>query len=188
MIIKINQTYIGLSHELLLDRAEELGYNVTKNSGSCSQSTVAALKYILDFDPMLVKASTSLCGGTAVQHLGTCGALAGGIMVLDYYTGRPPDKVSCEEYIPENWDILKQAFSGPKSLTDRFINKYGSILCPQLERNLYGRIYYGSDPDEARKKKEKQEIIAPNDCFGIVADVCRWVMDILLQDETDQNS
>ena len=185
MAIKITQAYVGLSREALLDKANELGYNFTKNSGSCSQSTVAALHELLGFDPMLIKAATSLCGGTAVQHLGTCGALAGGIMVLDYYTGRPPEKMSYREYIQENWDLLKQTFAGPKLLTDRLINKYGSILCPQLERKLYGRIYYGADPDEARKKKATQELIAPNDCFGIVGDVSRWVMEILLEGDPD---
>ena len=42
MAIKITQAYVGLSREALLDKANELGYNFTKNSGSCSQSTVAA--------------------------------------------------------------------------------------------------------------------------------------------------
>ena len=168
MAIQVTQIYSELSREALLAKAYELGYNFTKNSGSCSQSTVAALKELLGFEPMLVKAATSLCGGTAVQHLGTCGALAGGIMVLDYYTGRPPENMSHREYIEENWDLLRRTFARPKLLTDKFINKYGSFLCPQLERRLYGRIFYASDPDEARKKKVTQELIAPNDCFGIV--------------------
>ena len=127
MTIKITQPYVGLSRNALLDKANELGYNFTKNSGSCSQSSVAALHELLGFDPMLVKAATSLCGGTAIQHLGTCGALAGGIMVLDYYTGRPPDKMSYREYVEENWDLLRQTFAGPKLLTDRFINKYFNV-------------------------------------------------------------
>lgn len=184
MAIKVAQAYAMLSRRALLKKANELGYNFIKNSGSCSQSTVAALHEMLGFDLMLIKAATSLCGGTAIQHLGTCGALAGGIMVLDYFTGRPPEKMSYSEYIQENWDLLKDSFAGPKLLTDRFIKKYGTILCPQLERNLYGRIYYGADPDEARKKKATQELIAPNDCFGIVGDVSRWVMEILLERES----
>ena len=181
MAIKVAQAYAKLSRQALLDKANELGYNFVKNSGSCSQSTVAALHEILCFDPMLTKAATSLCGGTAIQHLGTCGALAGGIMVLDYYTGRPPEKMSYHEHVQENTDLLEESFVGPKLLAERFIRKYGTILCPQLERNLYGRIYYGADPDEARKKKARQELIAPNDCFGIVGDVSRWVMEILLE-------
>ena len=55
---------------------------------------VAAIHYIIELDDVLVKAATSLCGGTAEQFLGTCGTLSGGIMVLVYFFGRAVDSIS----------------------------------------------------------------------------------------------
>ena len=179
MSIRIAKEYAGLSREALLAKAWELGYNFAENSASCSQSVVAALHELLGFEAVLVKAATSLRSGTAGQYLGTCGALAGGVIVLDYYSGRPLEQMSCRERIQSNVDALKPALEAPKLLAERFIGKYGNILCPHVERQLFGRSFYGADPDEAKKKKAAQERTAPQNCSGIVGDVSRWVMEIL---------
>ncbi len=181
MSIRITKEYAGLGREDLLAKAFELGYSFAENSSSCSQSVVAALHELLGFEPVLVKAATSLRGGTAGQYLGTCGALAGGVIVLDYYAGRPLEKMSRRERLQENVDALKPALEGPKLLAEKFTAKYGSILCPHIERQLFGRSFYGGDPDEAKKKKAAQERTAPDNCSGIVGDVARWVMEIMIK-------
>lgn len=44
-----------------------------------------SLHEVLGFEDSLVRAATSLCGGTAFQLVGMCGGLAGGIMVQDEF-------------------------------------------------------------------------------------------------------
>jgi C_GCAxxG_C_C family probable redox protein len=177
---KVREKYQGLSRQELLDKAYELGFNYCQKSHSCSQSTVAALHELLGFDDVVVKVATSLCGGSASQYLGTCGALSGGVIVLDYYFGRPAGKMSYEEAIQANLDLLGPAFEAPKALADRFAREYGSIICPHVQRQLFGRPYYNVDPDEARKNEEAQASSDPKNCFGVVGDAARWVMEILL--------
>jgi len=177
---RVREQYQGLSRTELLDKAHELGYGFTRNAHSCSQSAVAALHTLFEMDDLAVKLASSLSGGSAGQYLGTCGALAGGIIALDYYFGRPVTQMSAEEAIPANLEALKPASKYPKLLADKFINKYGTIICPQLQRRFFGRTFYNTDPDESRKNLEAQEQCAPNNCYGAVGDVARWVTEILL--------
>ena len=83
MTSKIREEYRSLSQEELLKKAYDLGVAYEMNSYGCSQCAVAALYRVLDFPEFLVKAACTGAGGTASQLVGTCGALTGGIMVLD---------------------------------------------------------------------------------------------------------
>ena len=177
---KVRKEYRGLSRQELLDKAYELGVNYHKNSSSCSQTTVAALHALLDFDDVIVKVTTSLCGGSAMQFLGTCGTLTGGIVVLDYYFGRPLENLSDKERIQANLDAMGPASEAPMLLADKFVKEYGTIICAQIQRQLFGRFYCATDPDEARKIEEKQALLAPKNCDLIVGNAARWVMEILL--------
>ena len=177
---KVREKYRGLSRQELLDKVYELGSDFEKNSGSCSQSTVAALHELLDIDDVLVKASTSLCGGSAEQFLGTCGTLSGGIMVLDYFFGRPVEKMSYQERIQANIDALHSAFETPLLLADKFVNGYGVIICAQIQRQLFGRFFYLLDPDEREKFVEAGGTSDPDKCRRVVGNAARWVIEILL--------
>ena len=126
--MKVRGKYHGLSRKELLDKAYELGRDYEKNSKSCCQSTVAALHELLEIDDSVVKVATSSAGGQAGQVSGTCGALIGGTMVLDYFYGRPADKMSHEEYIPENVNLMMDAMGTAALLYKRFVKEYGSII------------------------------------------------------------
>jgi hypothetical protein len=85
---KVKDKYQGLSRQELLDKVYDLGFNFEKYSESCSQTTAIALHEILDFDDVVVKVATSVCAGHAGEVIGTCGALIGGTMVLDWSPSR----------------------------------------------------------------------------------------------------
>jgi len=177
---KVREKYRGLSRQELLDKEYELGFNFEKNSYSCSQSTVASIHELLEMDDVVVKVATSLCGGSAEQFLGTCGALAGGIMALDYYFGRPVEKMSYQEHIQANTDALTPAFETPRLLADKFWREYGTIHCAQIQRQLFGRFFYLLDPDELKKFEAAGGHSAPDKCSHVTGTGARWVMEILL--------
>ncbi|MEJ2100219.1 MAG: hypothetical protein P8X68_09590, partial [Desulfobacterales bacterium] len=72
MIVK--EKYQGLTRPQLLKKVYQLGVGYESNSYGCSQCAVAALHEVIGFDDVIVKVTTSLCGGTASQVVGTCGA------------------------------------------------------------------------------------------------------------------
>jgi len=176
----ISDRYQGLSTHELLDKAGNLGARYIVNSGSCGQSTVAALHDVLGFDDVLVKASTSFCGGMAEQFLGICGALAGGIMILDSFYGRPIEKMSAEQQIKENQDAMKAAWQPTELLCSKFVDEHGSLICAHIHRRYFGRIYYLRDSDEIDKFFEAGGL---NTVGKIVGNVVRWVLEILLDKE-----
>ena len=142
MAVRVREEYRRLSREELLQRVYDLGATYEINSFSCSQSTVAALYRVLDFPDALVKASCSNAGGTAMQLVGTCGGLVGGIMVLDYFFGRPFEHMSDKEMIQDpNINDLFVAQPVARSLVTKYIKEYGTITCVNIQLQLYGRFF-----------------------------------------------
>ena len=181
--VKVREKYRGLTRQEILDKTYELGSNFEKRSHSCSQSTAAAIHELLEMDDLVVKLATSLCGGSANQFLGTCGGLTAGIMVLDYFFGRPAEKMSYEKETQANIDAMVSAFEAPELLADRFWREYGTIQCINIHRQLFGRFYYAKDPDEADKLEKAGAHSDPTKCVHIVGNAARWVMEILLDKE-----
>ena len=177
---KVREEYRGLSRQELLDKAYELGFNFEKNNYCCSQSTVAALHELLEIDDVVVKVATSLSGGTAEQFSGTCGALSGGLIALAYFFGRPVEKLSYQERIQDNVDALFATFPAPQLLADKFWKQYGTILCPHIHRQLFGRTWWLLDPDELDKFEKAGGHSAPDKCCHVTGTGARWVMEILL--------
>jgi len=178
---KVRQRYQGLSRQELLDKAYELGFNYEKNARSCSQSTVAALHELLDIDDVVVRIATSSCAGQATQVVGTCGGLIGGTMILDYFSGRPAENMSYRECTKENLKSLRAAIGIAGLLYDKYVAEYGTILCPHIQVQLYGRAYYLLDPDELKKFDAIGAHSDPDkSCCRVVGNGARWIMEILL--------
>ncbi|MGD0920059.1 MAG: C-GCAxxG-C-C family protein [Thermodesulfobacteriota bacterium] len=181
MLAKMKEEYRRLSREELLKKVYDLGAAYEINSFSCSQSAVAALYRVLDFPDALVKAASSNAGGTAMQLVGTCGGLVGGIMVLDYFFGRPFEHMSDKELIQDpNINDLFVAQPVARSLVTKYIKEYGTITCANIQLQLFGRFFYLEDPDEFKKLDEAGAHSNPEKCPRIVGNAARWTMEILL--------
>ena len=180
---RLREKYHGLSRQELIDAAYELGASFEKYSGSCSQSTVAAIHEVLEIDDVLVKVATSLCGGSAEQFLGTCGTLSGGIMVLDYFFGRPVEKLSYQDENEADEEALYVAFEPAQRLADRFWQEYGTIHCAGIQRQLFGRFYCLTDPGEFEKFKAAGSHSDSSKTTRVVGNAAKWVMEILLEEE-----
>jgi C_GCAxxG_C_C family probable redox protein len=178
MIVK--EKYQGLTRHQLLEKVYQLGVGYESNSYGCSQSAVAALHEVLGFDDVIVKVTTSFCGGTASQSVGTCGALAGGIIVFDYFFGRPAGLLSSEIIIEDNHKALESAQEAPKELVQKYIARYGTINCAGIMTQKFGRPFYLNDPDEFRKLEEAGGHTDPQKCVDVVGRAASWVMEILL--------
>ena len=181
MKANLREKYVGLSGQKLLDKAYELGFNYEKCCQSCSQSTVATIHEMLDIDDIVVKVATSSAGGQAGQVVGTCGGLIGGTMILDYFFGRPVENLSCTECTQANLDPLFNAVGIAGLLYEKYVREYGTIICPHIQAQLYGRHFYFLDEEEMAKfEKAGGHTDSPKSACHIVGNAARWVMDILL--------
>jgi C_GCAxxG_C_C family probable redox protein len=177
----ISEPYRQLSLPQLLDKAFELGVAYEKYSGSCSQCTVAALQEILGFEDVIVKVSTSSCGGQAGLSCSACGGMIGGTIVLDYYLGRPAHMVSATESVPDGLNELERAMEVARNLSDKFIRQYGSILCPQVQTSLFGRSFNLRDPEDWKAFQDAGAHEDPSKCMSVVGNAVRWTLEILIE-------
>jgi len=177
---KLREQYRGLSQQDLLDKAYAQGAAYESISGSCSQSTAAALHEFLEIDDAVVRAANSSCGGQAITVMGTCGGVVGGTMVLDSFLGRPVEAMSNDSSRKPDREMLRDAIRTARLLCDRFVQEYGSILCPAIQAKLFGRTYYLPDPDEFQKFLKAGGHSDPAKCMHIVGNASKWTMEILL--------
>ena len=171
-----------------MQKAYELGIAYERHSYGCSQCTVAALYRLLDFPAVLVKAACSNAGGAAGQLLGTCGGAIGGMMVLDYYCGRPSN--TCR--IVKSFQIrtLRTFIMGvriSRQLVNKFIENYGGFNCTNVQLQLYGRVFYLADNDDMKKLEAAGGHSNPEKCPGVVGISAKWTLEILLNNGTDHN-
>ncbi len=180
--MRVREKYRKLSRAALLDKAYELGASFEKNSRSCSQSTVAALHELLGFEDILVKVATSSCGGQVRRVEGTCGAVIGGTLVLDYFFGRPSDKLSYETRNQDNINLIGIAISVAELLSNRFAQEYGTIVCPNIHAKLFGRAFHFKDPKEGELFEQAGAHSDPTKCMRVVGNAARWTLEILLDE------
>lgn len=177
---KVRQKYRGLSHEELLAKAYEQGTQFELNSTGCSQCTAAGIHEIIDIPDIIVKAATASCGGQAAMVMGTCGGLIGGTMVLDYFFGRPIEGMSNTKAKKADFETQGNAIGIGKVLYMKFIDEYGTILCPFIHQQLFGRQYFFLDADDMEKFEAAGGHSDPTKCVRVVGNAARWTMEILL--------
>lgn len=157
--------------KVLAGRAYRLAFQYEKEHHYCSQCTVAALQEIFQIkDDAIFSASFALGGGLANTIEGTCGALAGGAMVISYLYGRRR-----EEFVRSISN--ERAIYLTKKLYDRFIQKYGSCICKDVQKRIFGRSFNFWD-------KEEKEIFEKSGghidkCPIIVAKAAKWTAEII---------
>jgi len=177
----VRDEYHGLPQGGLLQKAYDLGVAYESHSFGCSQSTVAALYRILDFPAAIVKAACSNAGGAAGQLLGTCGGVVGGMMVLDYFCGRPFEHMADSEIIPDpNLEDLHRGVQISRQLVNTFIENYGGFNCTNIQLQLYGRLFYLADNDDMKKLEAAGGHSNPKKCPSVVGNYSRWTLEILL--------
>jgi hypothetical protein len=78
-----------ISQKDILENAYQLAFQYEAKRGSCPQCVLAALKETLNIgNESIFQAAQGLTGGTALSSQGTCGALAGGMIVISALVGR----------------------------------------------------------------------------------------------------
>lgn len=180
--MQVTPAYRHLSKQQLLQAAAQLGSDFEKYSGSCSQCTVAALWKILGFEDTVVRVATSSCGGQAGLSTAACGGVIGGTLVLDYYLGRPAAMVSSVRTIPEGQESLSRAMEAARLLGRKFSQAYGSILCPEIQKSIFGRSFDLQNSADWEAFMAAGAHSDPARCMSVVGHAARWTLEILLDE------
>ena len=141
----------------------------------CSRSTLIGLKTYFDWIPdELIRASMSLCGGAGAAS-GSCGTYTCGLLAIGFKFN-----VTLEEELrnPSKQEIGAEKFM---EFRDRFIEAMGTTLCPELQKQVFGRSYIFTNPEDA---EEYFKVTDHNvKCADVVDRATRVVAEMLLDYE-----
>jgi len=156
----------------LLKKAYDLSYKYEAERGSCPQCVLAAIKETLDIgDEATIKSADALAGGTALSTKGTCGALAAGLLAISSIVGREYDDF-------KEGKQKRRIFQFSKILYDKFIDEYGSPLCCDVHKKLFGRTFNLMDPKEYAEFERAGAHV--DKCPVVSGNVAKWTVDIIL--------
>lgn len=124
---------INIEKEKLKNEIYNRAFSYEKKYGYCSQAVVAALQdFFPEIEEQTFKASQTLAGGGALCGGGSCGALAGGMLVIGSYFGRSR----------KDFGIKKRKVSNlARELKENFYEEFGSVICSDIQKKIIGRSF-----------------------------------------------
>ena len=158
--------------ENVLNRAFERGKWHEMRSTGCPQSTVAGIFEALEIkNDDVFKAATGFADGVGLTGDGHCGALSGGVLAISYLFGRESKDFD---------DMMKQvpALIMSKKLHDRFVEKYGTCRCADIQTKFVGRFFNLYDPQEMEAARKAGMV---EKCSTLVGEVARMATRIILE-------
>jgi C_GCAxxG_C_C family probable redox protein len=133
----------------LIEKAYHLGYEYERTYRGCSQCALAAIHDTLNInDDSVFKAATGFAGGGGLTGISVCGAYAAGVMVISWLTGRE----RCNFADPGG--IRFKTFELVRKFTQEFSHELGSVICRDIQAQIFGRPYYIADPSDFAKFEE----------------------------------
>jgi C_GCAxxG_C_C family probable redox protein len=162
------------SKEKLTDQAYRLAFKYEAEIGSCPQCVLVALLETLNVgESSIVKAADALAGGSALSTSGTCGALAGGLLAISSMVGREYKDFKAGE-------TKRRVFRYARKLNDRFVSEYGSPICRDVQKKIFGRSFNLLDPKEYEKFERAGAHV--DKCPGVSGNVAKWAAEIILDE------
>ena len=102
--------------------------------------------------------------------------------MLDYFFGRPTEKMSFLDSSKADVEAISSAGRRADLLADKFIGRYGTFICCQIQRQLLGRIFWPKDEQEMEKLVASGAHDDPDKCCDVVGNAARWTFEILLSE------
>jgi len=160
------------SKEKLLQKAYDLAFKYEAERGSCPQAVFSAIMETIGVgDPETVKAIDALAGGTALSAQGTCGALVGGLAAISSIVGRSYEDFSAG-------DRKRRVFMYSKKLYDKFYEEYGSPVCKDIHKKLFGRTFDLMDKDDYAEFEKMGAHV--DKCPVVSGKTARWAAEIII--------
>lgn len=159
----------------LIEKAREYGFEYEKTYRGCAQCTIAAVQDSLGVrNDSVFKAASGLAGGGGLLRTGICGGYSGGIMVMSSIFGRS------RERFDDDREERNCSFRMAAALHDRFIEKYGSVICFEMHQKIFGRSF---DLWDKKEREEFEKAGAHVDkCTTVVADASGWAVELIIDE------
>jgi hypothetical protein len=158
-----------------IDKAVEEAKKAQIRDDVCARSVLIGLQSVYpEITDEMVKATLSLAGGTGSAS-GSCGAYCCGLLgVGTKYNPYLKDEL-------ENPDVQDIGCAKFIEYRDRFMKEMGTVLCPEIQKKMFGRGYILYDP------KDQQEFLNleghGEKCAEVVGVATRIAAEMIFEDE-----
>ncbi|MBQ8974815.1 MAG: C-GCAxxG-C-C family protein [Oscillospiraceae bacterium] len=158
-----------------IDLAVETARQAQIRDDICARSVLLGLATFCDrITEDMITASTSLAGGSGAAG-GSCGAYCCGQLAVGMYKNRPLSEELRDRSLQET------AYKNFTTYRDRFKEEFGSVLCPDVHKKLFGRSYILSDPQQEEEFLHLEGHVEK--CAEAVAAATRIAAEMILEDE-----
>ena len=163
----------------MMQKAFDLGFKAEREYRGCAQCTISAMQDVLGIrNDFAYKAASGLAGGAGECIDGLCGAYSGAIMMMSLFFGRTRQEEATKFGRKEKYDSFYMA----AALHDKFLEKYGTVICSEIHKKIFGRSF------NLRDDKEKEEFRASgaheddDKCCAVVGNGARWGVELILEE------
>lgn len=119
----------------------------------------------------IFKSASGLGGELGLTTFGSCGALAGAIMVVSQIYGRDLKDIK---------DLERKRFVAyrlAERLVTKFLNEYGTITCSEIQEKLMGRSFYIYEGWEEFLKAGGHSTA----CTTVVGNATKWAAQLIAE-------
>jgi len=174
---KVERKHKPKSNEEILQEAYDKGFRYMRGYAWCAPCVYKTLQEIFNLkNGPVVKALTGLAGGVGCLVTGPCGAFTGGAAAISAIYGR--SKVTPLK--EGEWDYSKH-IDLIYELSKKFKEEYGSYICQDMQKKVYGRVYNFMDPKELAEFDEAH--LKEYRCAKVVGNAAKWTAEILLKEK-----
>lgn len=160
----------------VLKHAYRDGYRYEKECRGCAQCTIAALFDVTGKkEERLFRAANGFASGMGLFGDGPCGGYSGGMLYMGTYAGRR------FEYFDGDKEQKDLSMRMAEKLHARFIETYGSVICHDIHRDIFGRAFAIRNPEE-KAGFEAAGAHTADKCTAVVATASAWTAEILMEE------
>ncbi len=165
-----------MTKQEIIDKCANAAREAQIRDDVCSRSVLLGLKEYFDIPDEMIRASASLCGGAGAAS-GSCGTYTCGLLAVGWKFNVPLERELAD---PDSFDITQSKFIG---FRDRFLKEFGTTLCPEIHKQVYGRSYIYTKPEDC---EAYGKVLDHNvQCAAVVERATRLVAEFLLEGEEE---
>jgi hypothetical protein len=172
---------IALAHRRIARerQASALGFEFERTYKGCGQSIFAAVQQALGREEDRVfQALTPFAGGFGLSGDSICASLVGAGACFGLARGRR------RSHFDGDREPKYAAYAMAQALRERYLWKYGSLLCRGAQEKIFGRSFDLRSPEEREAFERAGAHV--DKCTNVVGDVARWSMQIMAEEGADE--
>jgi C_GCAxxG_C_C family probable redox protein len=166
-----------MDKEKMMKIAYDNGFKYERDYRGCAQCAIAAIQDALGIrNDYVYKAGSGLAGGLGECIDSSCGGHSGGAMMISLLFGRTRKKEGSEKGREDKY----VSFALTAALHDKYKEKYGSVICADVQKKVFGRSFNLRNDEEKQLFREAGAHRDDDKCCAAVGDGARWAVEIIL--------